>query len=456
MSANPLAGRVLSPAHRDDIVSFSVVCAPASGMDPHRFREVMWDLPLEQALPTDQTRRQVAAELRSHGIEVKDSRSPILFAKCTVATFESIFGGTLVRAELPGDRERGSDTTFAIVLAPDSPPPSTARIEGAMFLTLMPPPQTAAPRIPNVATGLNLHLPGDIAQLTGAAAVHRQRTGGQPATGAGVTAAVIDSGFAIHPYFTDHAYQIQRMAAWDAADPASDPSVHGTWVLANLLACAPDVSAVGIKHNRVDCGFATALFDTAAKVVSLSWYYELDPADPMPDYLWALHALIKLAVTDLNTVVVVAAGNGPSQTFPASMAEVIAVGGVTLDPTDGFSVWVDSSAYIGTFKKGRHVPDVCGIAASMMLPAAVTPTHPEGWRDKEGATSAATAQVAGVAALLIQKDPTRTPAQVRTLIKQNATDIKAGVTAGGVAAALGTDLATGAGLVNALDAWNAI
>ena len=455
MPTDPLAGRVLSPAHPGDIVSFSVVCSPASGMEPARFRKVMWDLPLEQTLPSEQTRRQVATALRAHGIEVKDSKSPILFAKCTVATFESIFGGTLVRAELPGDRERGSDSTIAIVLAPDSPPPSTARIEGAIFLILAPPPLTAAPRIPYVASGLNLHLPGDIAQLTGAAAVHRERTGGEPATGAGVTVAVVDSGFAPHPYFTDHAYRIERVAAWDAAAPASDPSVHGTWVIANLLACAPDVSAVGIKHNRVDCGFATALFETAAKVISLSWYYELDPADPMPDYLWSLHTLIKVAVNLLNTVVVVAAGNGPSQTFPASMTEVIAVGGVTLDAADALSVWVDSSAYVGTFKRGRHVPDVCGIAGSMMLPAGITSTHPEGWRDKEGATSAATAQVAGVAALLIQKDPSLSPVQVGTTLKNKATDILAGTTASGVAAAGGPDLATGGGLVNALDAWNA-
>ena len=127
-----------------------------------------------------------------------------------------------------------------------------------------------------------------------------------------------------------------------------------------------------------------------------------------------------------------------------------------VDTIDDLSVWVDSSAYVGTFTRGRDVPDVCGIAASMMLPAGVTATHPEGWRDKEGATSAATAQVAGVAALLMQKDPTRTPAQIRALMKNEATDIVLGATASGVGAHGGPDLATGAGLVNALDAWNAI
>ena len=457
MATDPLAGRTLSPADPHDIVSFSVVCRPASGIDLTRFRETMWTAPLEDILPPDETRRQVTAQLRARGIEVLESKSPIVCAKCTVATFESTFGGQLVRAVLPGDDTLGSEATTAIVLHPNSPTPSTAGIDGALFLILMPPPKLAAPRMPYATPGLNLHLPGDIARLTGASAVHRHLTAlGRPATGEGVTVAVIDSGFATHRYFTDHAYRIDRIAAWDSANPESDPSVHGTWVLANLLACAPDVSAVGIKHNRIDIAFEAALFHPGVAVISLSWYYELDGGVPLPDFLWSLHAMIRFAVENLNIVVVVAAGNGEAQTFPACMEQVIAVGGVTLDTIDDLSVWVDSSAYVGTFTRGRDVPDVCGIAASMMLPAGITATHPEGWRDKEGATSAATAQVAGVAALLMQKDPTRTPAQIRALMKNEATDIVLGATASGVGAHGGPDLATGAGLVNALDAWNAI
>ena len=457
MGTDSLAGRSLSPAEPDDVVSFSVVCRPASGVDVTRFREIMWAAPLETILPLEDTLRHVMQQLRARGIDVLESKSPILSAKCTVAKFESTFGGRLVRAVLPGDDELGSETTTAIVLHPDSPPPSTASIDGALFLILMPPPKLAAPRMPYATPGLNLHLPGDIAQLTGASAVHRRlTTSGRPATGEGIIVAVVDSGFAAHRYFSDHAYQIDRIAAWDSANPEADPSVHGTWVLANLLACAPDVSAVAIKHNAIDIAFAQAVFHPGVAIVSLSWYYELDPSVSLPDFVWSLHTLIRVAVENLNVVVVVAAGNGESQTFPACMEQVIAVGGVTVDAVDDLSVWVDSSAYVGTFKSGRLVPDVCGIAASMMLPAGVTHAHPEGWRDKEGATSAATAQVAGVAALLVQKDPTRTPAQIRALIRDKATDILLGTTANGVAAHGGPDLATGAGLVNALDAWNAL
>ena len=98
MATDPLAGRTLSPADPHDIVSFSVVCRPASGIDLTRFRETMWTAPLEDILPPDETRRQVTAQLRARGIEVLESKSPILCAKCAVATFESTFGGQLVRA----------------------------------------------------------------------------------------------------------------------------------------------------------------------------------------------------------------------------------------------------------------------------------------------------------------------------------------------------------------------
>ena len=457
MAVDPLEGRSLEPADPHEIVSFSVVCQPAPGVDLARFRQIMWKAPLQEILPAPETIRRVTEQLRDRGIEVLESKSPILCAKCTVAKFESTFGGKLVHAVLPANDEYGSEPTSAIVLDPESPPPSTAGIDGALFLILVPPPKLAAPRIPYATPGLNLHLPGDIAQLTKSSAVHRHLTTlGRPATGDGVTVAVVDSGFATHKYFTDHGYAIQRIAAWDSADPASDPSVHGTWVLANLLACAPDVSAVAIKHNQVDIAFEAAVFRPKVAVISLSWYYELDGSAPPPDYLFSLYALIKLAVEDKNIVVVVAAGNGETETFPASMEEVIAVGGVTIDTADALSVWVDSSAYATTFVRGRDVPDLCGIAGSMMLPAGVTSVHPEGWRDKDGTTSAATAQVAGVAALLVQKDPTQTPAQIRAVMKAKATDIVLGTTASGVAAQHGPDLATGAGLVNALAAWNAI
>jgi len=457
MPTDPLAGRSLEPADPHEIVSFSVVCRPASGLDLTRFRRIMWTAPLEEILPSEETRRHVTEQLRARGIDVLDSKSPILCAKCTVATFESTFGGRLVRAVLPGDDELGSEATATIVLHPDSPAPSTAGIEGALFLIVMPPPKLAAPRIPYATCALNLHLPGDIAQLTGSSAVHRRLTTlGRPATGEGVTVAVVDSGFATHQYFTDHAYAINRIAAWDSANPASDPSVHGTWVLANLLACAPGVSAVAIKHNQIDIAFEAALFHPNVAVISLSWYYELDGSAPPPDYLFSLYVLIRLAVENMNIVVVVAAGNGEAETFPACMNQVIAVGGVTIDTVDNLSVWVDSSAYVAALTRGRDVPDLCGIAASMLLPAGVTSTHPEGWRDKEGATSAATAQVAGVAALLRQKDPTQTPAQICSLMKAKATDIILGVTASGAAAVGGPDLATGAGLVNAIAAWKAL
>ena len=73
-----------------------------------------------------------------------------------------------------------------------------------------------------------------------------------------------------------------------------------------------------------------------------------------------------------------------------------------------------------------------------------------------GGTSLATCQVAGIVALLLQKDATLTPQDIRDRLMGTATDITSGISATGDAAAVGVDLASGAGLVNALAAWNSL
>jgi subtilisin family serine protease len=62
--------------------------------------------------------------------------------------------------------------------------------------------------------------------------------------------------------------------------------------------------------------------------------------------------------------------------------------------------------------------------------------------------------VAGVAALLIQKNPALSPQDVRDALVDHASDIYAGTSASGDQAVMGPDDATGGGLVNALDSWN--
>jgi serine protease AprX len=76
----------------------------------------------------------------------------------------------------------------------------------------------------------------------------------------------------------------------------------------------------------------------------------------------------------------------------------------------------------------------------------------DGWGIFSG-TSAACPQVAGVVALLLQKDPNLTPAEVKDILKQSATDVTAGHSYMGDSAGPGPDAATGTGFVNAKWAW---
>jgi subtilisin family serine protease len=219
-------------------------------------------------------------------------------------------------------------------------------------------------------------------------------------------------------------------------------------VLANLLACAPDVHAYGVKTGDNDAlAFKVAMNIPDVKVISISMLSELTGGTTVSDCL-PLQILILQAVLDVGITVVAAAGNGPVKTFPALMEQVIAVGGVSVDAGRNLSAYPDTSSFAFA---GRNVPDLCGLASNMRLPTCPVPK----WGIDDG-TSFAAPQVAGVVALLLQKKETLTPDLVRDAMKNTATDIDTGTTAFGLMAAPGPDLATGHGLVNALEAWHSV
>ena len=129
-----------------------------------------------------------------------------------------------------------------------------------------------------------------------------------------------------------------------------------------------------------------------------------------------------------------------------------------------------ASSFDSSLYPGRHVPDLCGLtgnavkingatrAPSLMLPVqpgssldGISPSTGagnDGWGLFSG-TSAACPQVAGVAALMLEKDPTLTPKEVKTKLLKAARDVKKGKSSSGDTAAAGWDPATGAGLVDA-------
>lgn len=339
----------------------------------------------------------------------------------------------------------------------------------------------------------HLRVPGDVVTTLNAARVHREGT-----TGRGVRVAMIDSGFAHgHPYFKENGYNTSVSLAPGASHDDRDGSGHGTGESANLLAIAPDVTFIGVKLDNEDGGQGASVlegFQEAMRhnpqVISVSLGYDMCPTDiggrrtsnqhltSLPNSLKGLEAEVQSAVA-AGVVVVFSAGNG-HVSFPGMMPEVISAGGVYV-AANGETLASDyASAFDSKIYSGRHVPDFCGLvglaanhADYIMLP--VDPSceidrgnaaHDrtavdDGWGVFSG-TSAAAPQLAGVCALLLQKRPTLKPAEIKSILRRTARDVDRGTANAAsnegtaLTASAGDDGATGAGLVDAYQAWKQV
>jgi subtilisin family serine protease len=278
----------------------------------------------------------------------------------------------------------------------------------------------------------------------------------------------------VQPYFAMHGYRLNPIAAADATPPANlDSNGHGTGEVANIFACAPDAQVFGVKMG----GNAVLSFDKAMsiapRVISCSWGFHLPGVTTLPPALVPLRLRI-MSVVASGVTVVFSAGNGHVG-FPGMMPEVISVGGVFANQNVNLRASNYASSFTSLIFPGRRVPDFCGLvgmqpkATYIMLPIPPScaidvdlgggpqPNKDEtatndGWGVFSG-TSAAAPQVAGICALLLQKRPTLTPAQVKAILRGTATDVTVGVSAMGQPAGPGVDAATGSGLVHALNAW---
>jgi subtilisin family serine protease len=136
--------------------------------------------------------------------------------------------------------------------------------------------------------------------------------------------------------------------------------------------------------------------------------------------------------------VVAAAGNG-QYAFPGNMPEVISAGGVYYTPEGEFTPSDLASSFASSIFPGRMVPDICGLMGNMpfgrlllvpvppkaklakrpafsMIAAGVqTDTLVSGWAMFSG-TSAAASMIAGAAALLLQKNSSLTPDEVKRIL----------------------------------------
>jgi subtilase family protein len=341
---------------------------------------------------------------------------------------------------------------------------------------------------PPLVNYFHLEVPADVPSLLGVSQVHQKGT-----TGRNVRIAMIDSGFEhSHAYFVKHGYRSTVDLAPRVTSKSTDGNGHGTGESANIFAVAPGATLIGIKVDNDDPGeqgasllegFQQALTHDP-HVISVSLGYDLTESNrnrhltTLPNNLVALEGEIQAAVA-AGIVVVFAAGNG-HVSFPGMMPDVISAGGVHVDQSGALRASDYSSAFQSRIYSGRNVPDFCGLvgllqhADYIMLPipagCAIDKANAahdgtgvgDGWGVFSG-TSAAAPQLAGVCALLLEKNPGLTPTDIKSVLRRTSRDVSAGhanPASNGADAPLeagtGDDGATGAGLVDAMAAWRQV
>lgn len=244
-------------------------------------------------------------------------------------------------------------------------------------------------------------------------------------TGADVTVAIVDTGFYRHKCFDGYSYQPVKTR--DEPAPDIDDRGHGTAMAWNVFAVAPQARVLGYKFTVPGTevrAFKEAV-DGPAQIICCAWCF----TEKQAYALTVLRDEIRRAIKR-RKIVIFAVGNRPHknvhvlETWPASMPAVIAVGGIHADRTGALQKSNLSNEFVSNLYPGRSTPDVCGLCGlaphgiyfvlptqprsdmDQNHPGRPHPDHDEtseddGWWGGSG-TSSATAQLGGVAALLIQ------------------------------------------------------
>lgn len=245
--------------------------------------------------------------------------------------------------------------------------------------------------------------------------------------------------------------------------PMDNESNHGTACSGNagaiannnlgVAGTAPGVKIMPVNWGNTLADFALAL-NTAtvrgAKIISNSWGWQSPEVQAIEDAI--------AAALQNNIIVLFAAANGPDRppytynvAFPGRLTArlpIICVGATS--PTDEHK---NAGSSDGLFNWGSSFigpgPDVCAPgpwsyttdrrgAAGYNQSQNATGVHLD-YTHNFGGTSSSTPKVAGIAALMVSKNPSLTPVQARTLLRNTARDIEAP----------GEDDLTGAGRVDA-------
>lgn len=230
----------------------------------------------------------------------------------------------------------------------------------------------------------------------------------QIATGKGVLLAVIDS--AIDGNHPDLGGSIVKN--FDALGGKADPQLHGTEMAGaiaahgKLLGIAPGAELLAARAFDNTPGKARGtsfdIFkslqwaaDNDARVINMSF---AGPADP------ALHRMLTAAY-EKDIVLVAAAGNdGPdaAPAYPAADADVIAV--TATDADDKPFKMANRGKYVAVAAPGVEIVALAPDASYQITTG----------------TSVAAAHVSGIAALLLQRDPSLKPADIRAILSATA------------------------------------
>ncbi len=285
-------------------------------------------------------------------------------------------------------------------------------------------------------TGTGASSPAIVAEPTVAERALRFRDAWEVSDGAGVTIAIIDTGVADHPRLGG---VIDGGDVTGTADAFHDCDAHGTFVAGlaagrpggdSFAGVAPGAAVLSIRHTTGDAGTLLSLSDAidsavrgGARVINIS-LTSCAPAGTVPPGAPEVTAAVQRA-EEAGAVVVAAAGNAGGDcpdgavAWPAILEEVIAVTAVDVFPEPdadhapaGYALtadWVDVAApggpVVGPSPDGETIADL-HVTESRTSPIA--------------GTSFAAPLVSGTAALILSRDPSLSPTQVRRIIADTA------------------------------------
>lgn len=245
------------------------------------------------------------------------------------------------------------------------------------------------------------------------------------ATGRGVKVAVIDTGIdTAHTDLNENIYPV----GYDAEDNSNNPvvyHVHGTMcagVIAakqnngyQMVGVAPDATLMNVSFFPENWELTRTFSDKMAKAVDWSWRNGADVISCSWSYGYepnveeALDSALVRGRNGKGCVVVFSSGNDPTEgiTFPATYRpEIMVVGSV--DIAGNLS---EKSAY------GSHLDVVApGDSIPLLVPGGSSIVYGTG-------SSFAAPHVAGLAALILERNPNLTGQQVRDIIERNAAKI---------------------------------